>query len=90
MFITVKAWMKPFFLSFSNEALRHLLTMFALVGGFVYIGYLYGKTKSGNRNNYVSLMCPGVSFANAYYIILLAPNLKHFLSFLDTKAVSLQ
>ena len=27
-----------------NEALRHLLTMFALLGGFMYVGYLYGKT----------------------------------------------
>ena len=46
-------WWDTSFL-FRNEALRHLLTMFALVGGFMYIGYLYGKTNSGNRNKYVS------------------------------------
>ncbi|CAB4031554.1 NADH dehydrogenase [ubiquinone] 1 beta subcomplex subunit 8, mitochondrial-like [Paramuricea clavata] len=41
-----------------HEALRHLLTMFALVGGFMYIGYLYGKTDSGNRNKYTPKQFP--------------------------------
>ncbi|CAB4044813.1 Hypothetical predicted protein [Paramuricea clavata] len=32
--------------------------MFALVGGFMYIGYLYGKTDSGNRNKYTPKQFP--------------------------------
>lgn len=28
------------------------MTAFALLGGFMYAGYLYGNTKQGNRNDY--------------------------------------